>query len=97
MAKKLVFLLLLVTIGIVAGVFLYRAYDASESAPAVMVKRSPVSPWIEVYHNGELTSEWQPQDGEIYRFLLELLEDDLYVPVPEKQESADWRMFAAVF
>ena len=55
--------------------------NAPEFAPAVMVKCGPAPPWIEVYHDGELTSEWQPKDGEIYRFLVNLLEDDLYAPV----------------
>lgn len=57
MRKKLIFFLFLVTIGIVAGVFLFQDYNAPESAPAVMVKCGPTPPWIEVYHDGELTSE----------------------------------------
>ena len=52
-----------------------------EETTSIMIKHSQTSPWIEVYHDGELTSEWQPKDGEIYRFLVNLLEDDLYAPV----------------
>ncbi len=67
----------------------YQAYNFTEEMTGVMVKCSPISPWIEVYHDGELTSEWQPKDGEIYRFLMDLLEDDLYAPVPvERLEYA---------
>lgn len=96
MARKPAFVLLLVIIGTVTSVFLYQAHTAPENAPVVFVKHSPVSPWIEVYHNGVPTSEWQPKDGEIYRFLVDLLEDDLYVPVPE-EEIWDGTMVAAIF
>jgi len=62
-------------------VVLYHKYNISDVS-ALMVKCCPTPPWIEVYHDGELTSEWQPKDGEIYRFLADLLEDDLYESVP---------------
>ena len=45
---------------------------------------------------GEPTSEWQPKGGEIYRFSVDLLEDDLNAPVPvELLEYAP--MLAATF
>lgn len=46
----------------------------------VSVRRSPTPPWIEVYHDGVLTSEWQPSDGAVYQSLLLLLHDDFYHP-----------------
>ena len=39
--------------------------------------------WIQVhYPNGSL-SEWQPEDGAVYRFLERLLEDELIEAAPE--------------
>ena len=54
----------------------------------VTVQHSPTSPWIEVYHDGELTSEWQPSDGAVYEFLETLLNDDLGpFPVPRRPST----------
>ena len=51
-----------------------------QSNVEVTVKKSSISPWIEVYHNGQLTSEWQPSDGDIYKILLCILDDNIYAP-----------------
>ena len=51
--------------------------DVGGSPYEATVKPSPTSPWIEVYHDGLLTSEWQPSDGTIYEFLDMLLNDTL--------------------
>jgi hypothetical protein len=45
--------------------------------PTVTIKPSPTSPWIEVYHDGVLTSEWQPADGLSYWLLWLVIEDEL--------------------
>jgi len=85
MRKRPLFLLLATIIISGTGFFINKYFpllnNSSEGIPAVLVKCGPTPPWIEVYHDGELTSEWQPSDGEIYRFLMDLLEDNLYVPV----------------
>jgi len=68
-----------------------------DNQPTVTVKASPVSPWIEVYHDGELTSEWQPRDGAIYQFLLALLNDDMY-PLREldlQRQEVRWLLAAS--
>lgn len=43
----------------------------------ITIQRSPTPQWIEVYHDGELTSEWHPSDGAVYEVLETLLNDDL--------------------
>lgn len=71
-----------------------------ENNPAqtvVTVNRSPTPPWIEVYHDGELTSEWQPSDGPLYEFLSRVLEDDLYTPVPSSHGREVRPLLAALF
>lgn len=75
MSTKLAFLL---TAAIALGLGIGHVVTAA--APVVTVKVSPTPPWIEVYHDGELTSEWQPADGPVYKILLCLLNDDLYLP-----------------
>jgi len=96
MVRRLLFCTILFGIGVIAGTGIYQAYDANTKVPGVLIKRSTIAPWIEVYHDGELTSEWQPKDWEIYRFLANLLEDDLYVPVPVEPLEEN-TMLAVVF
>ena len=60
--------------GIIVGGYLYHVGSNSD---AVTVKYSETTPWIEVYRGNVLSSEWQPSDGEIYRFLKKLLEGDM--------------------
>ncbi len=50
---------------------------ASEDHQTVTVKRSPTAPWLDVYRDGELTSEWQRSDGVVYEVLKTLLNDEL--------------------
>ena len=54
----------------------------------VTVKRGPTPPWLEVYHDGVLTSEWQPADGQVYR-ALELLLDDSYYATDRANKRND--------
>lgn len=62
----------------------------------VTVKASPTAPWIEVYHDGQLTSEWQPADGAIYQLLSRLLDDDFYVAPPSNCRPAVPALLAAL-
>ncbi len=58
-----------------------------QSNVEVTVKKSSISPWIEVYHNGQLTSEWQPSDGDVYKMLSCILDNDFYVPSYDRRPS----------
>ena len=44
-----------------------------QQAPTFSVFTGP-HPWLEVYVDGVLTSEWQPRDGDTYRVLLDMIE-----------------------
>lgn len=50
---------------------------ATDSHQTVTVTRSDDGRWLEVYHDGKLTSEWQPSDGAVYELLETLLGDEL--------------------
>lgn len=65
-------------IALIVAIVLTAALPDRTAQETVTVKRSPTTPWIEVYHNGQLTSEWQPSDGRICDVLEHLLQDDLY-------------------
>jgi hypothetical protein len=79
--------------GIVAVVMaLLGAYwlGARHRSAVCEVRRSPLdSQTIEVWRNGELTDEWQPEDGAIYTMLDSVLRDE--VP-PEAQQRARDRL-----
>ena len=64
------------TLLLLTSLSLFLAADVGGRPYEVTVKPSPTLPWLEVYHNGVLTSEWQPSDGAIYEFLETLLNDD---------------------
>lgn len=61
--------------------------DTAGSASEVLVRRPATAPWIEVYHDGPLTSEWQPVDGPAYAMLDLLLEDELPFRAPRKSAT----------
>ena len=44
-----------------------------QQAPTFSVLAGP-HPWLEVYVDGVLTSEWQPSDGEVYWLLRDMIE-----------------------
>lgn len=44
------------------------------TTPTFSVQHSPTAPWLEVYIDGALDSEWHPRDGEVYRLLLDMIE-----------------------
>jgi hypothetical protein len=70
----------IVLLALVAAFALGRA---SVPPPGLEIRRGPVPPWIEVYQNGELVSEWhQTKDAELWRWLDMLLREDptLYDP-----------------
>ena len=61
-------------------------YDSAPPAwqDGLVIRYSPTPGWIEVWRDGELESEWQPRDGEIYGVLDELLEDKIPMSPPEQ-------------
>jgi len=71
---------------------LFGAYwlGARQSRPACEIRRSPLdSQTIEVWRNGELADEWQPEDGAIYTMLAHVLRDEM---PPEAEQRARDRL-----
>jgi hypothetical protein len=63
---------------------------ARQSRPACEIRRSPLdSQTIEVWRNGELADEWQPEDGAIYTMLDYVLRDEM---PPEAEQRARDRL-----
>ena len=44
--------------------------------PTFSVDFGPEPPWLEVYLDGVLTSEWRPADGEIYWVLRKMVDQE---------------------
>ena len=68
---------LLIGLALTALVFagLYLTVPTATDAPAdFSVQYGPTTPWLEVYIDGALDSEWQPADGEVYWLLLDMIE-----------------------
>ena len=87
-------LLLALVAGLLIGGF--ASHQLLPQDITVTVKPSTTTPWIEVYHNGELTSEWQPSDGAVYQALLRLLNDDLYPPQRPGRSEAGRTLLAGL-
>lgn len=76
---------------------LFLASGISARAKEVTIKPSPTAPWIEVYHDGVLTSEWQPKDGVIYSVLEMLLRDELgWTEMQREMLQVAWGMMAGL-
>ena len=60
--KRITDFLILLFLGIMIG---YVLPHSSKMPSGVLLIPGPAH-WIEVYHNGQLTSEWQPSEGAIY-------------------------------
>lgn len=83
---KKYFLLTMLTL-LFAMMSCFYFLDNDQSVSEVTVKKSSIYPWIEVYHNGQLTSEWQPSDGDVYKMLSCILDNDFYVPSYDRRPS----------
>lgn len=50
--------------------------QSDPTATTIEIRRSENGRWLEVYRHGELHSEWQRSDGEVYDLLLKLVDGD---------------------
>lgn len=78
--------------GATVALLLLGAYwlGVRQSRPACEIRRSPHDgQTIEVWRNGELADEWQPEDGAIYTMLDHVLRDEM---PPEAQQRARDRL-----
>jgi hypothetical protein len=74
--------------GATVALLLFGGYwlGARQSRPACEIRRSPHDgKTIDVWRNGELADEWQPEDGEIYTMLEHVLREEM---PPEAQQRA---------
>ncbi len=66
---------------------------ATDNYQAVTVTRSDDGRWLEVYHDGQLTAEWQRSDGAVFDSLEILLDNDYEsLPVPPLSDQHHLRI-----
>ena len=78
--------IVLLIILIIGVALLILMMPESEDVDMVWIKRADDG-WIEVFRNGEMLSDWGPEDGKTFEILDQVLKNEL--PLIESSETVE--------